>query len=262
MKKQTVSRLVAGLLIMAAGILSISCWSIIIVEDAYTHLPDGEITLSELRKFDPYDLKDTFHHPSDKYVPVWYHMRVKKKNETTTRKFYLNKGKKVVLEGMQDKASMNHLRTVLSDSTHLFAIGDSIWLTMYYADREDFERLQRRSKENDANTRYRFLRYDQFRTQIYKINDESLVELKREKDLRFKVYPSPAVEEVNVRVDVSKSDPGTVVLFNTRGQILAQSETYDVTQETNLKLEPYPSGTYYVQVTFKGENFVKKIIKK
>ena len=154
--------------------------------------------------------------------------------------------------------SMNHLHSVVTDSISQFAIGDSVWFSFYYEKLDRYEKM----KEDKTTNLYMWGLVDITRTQVYRIADESLVELKREKDLRFKVYPSPAREFVNVRVDVSKSDPGTVVLFNTRGEILEENESYDVTQATNIQLEPYPSGTYYIQVTFKGENFIKKIIKK
>jgi hypothetical protein len=255
MNKQTISRLAVGLVVLAAGFFSISSWNVYIVKDAYSSLPNGEITLNELLEFDAYDMRDTLGQPSNKYIPTWFVLNLKKKGTIENRVFRYTSKTESIEESFMHKKSIAYLHALLRDSSHLFGIGDSISLTLFFDLKEDYEKR--------AKVGWSYFAYtNKIRTQIYKINDESLVELKREKDLRFKVYPSPAAEEVKVRVDVSISDPGTVVLLDSRGQILEQNESYDVTQETLIELKPYPSGTYYVQVTFKGENFVKKIIKK
>jgi hypothetical protein len=254
MKKQIISRLAVGSLIVAFAALSMSCYTMYFVTDYYSYLPDGEITLSELGQYDAYSLKDTFGHPSDKYVPVYYVLNLQKKGTNKKTRYFYKKSSKALSGSPSPIKSMQHLSSVLSDSSHLFGIGDSIWLTLYYEHRDRYEK---RIKNNDVAW---WSIYNILRTHVYKINDESLVELKREKDLRFKVYPSPASSEVNVRLDITKSNPGTIVLLNSRGQVLEENESFDVSQTTKIQLQPYPSGTYYVHVTFKGENFVKKII--
>jgi hypothetical protein len=254
MKKQTISRLAAGSLLIVLGIASLSCGFMYHINEYYSYMPSGEITLSELREFDAYALKDTFGHTADKYIATGYFLKVQKQGTNKKVPYYFTKYPDGV-EGDKDIGDrIKHLHSLLADSSHVFGVGDSVWLTIYYDYREYYEK---RVKRNESNWFYS----SSYTTQVFKINDESLIELKRQKDLLFKAYPSPAKTEVNVRVDVSSSSPGTVALLNARGQVLEENERNDITVTSQIKLEPYPSGTYYVQVTFKGENFIKKIIK-
>jgi|GEM_PF-5119102 len=258
MKKQTISRLAVGLSFVVAGLLSISCYTVYHIPDHYSDLPDGPITKSELEQFDAYEVRDTFGDLSDKYVPTGFYISIKKRNTNEYKRFfYSNSGRdKYVLQAAKNRIA--HLHSVLHDSTSHFNIGDTLSVTIYYTEKETYEKW-----EDEAKTdRFTYYLLSRMRvTHRYTIEDESLVELKRERDRRFKVYPSPAIDNVTVRVDVSKSNPGKIVLLDNTGKMLEESESYDVTQPTKIKLNPYPSGTYYVQVTFKGENFFKKIIK-
>lgn len=260
MKKQTISRLAVGFLIAAIGFASISwCGITYRIKDHYSYLPSGEITLSELEAYDAFKVRDTFHLPSDKYVPVNFHLALKKKGDTVWNHF--NVWRKVVVsraKGYRLKspiAPITYLHSICHDSSHLFGLGDSIKLHVYYERREY---LRANLEEYPLSPYYRG---SAAKTHVYRIADESLVQLKRERERRFQVYPSPTRENVNVRLKLSETNPGTIALLNTRGQILQENESFDVTQPTKFQLEPYPSGTYYIQVTFKGERFIRKIIK-
>ena len=64
----------------------------------------------------------------------------------------------------------------------------------------------------------------------------------------MKLYPNPAVEKINITLDV-RSGKTTVKLFNQNGQLMIAKNIAANTSLTALPVQQYPNGTYVISIT-------------
>ena len=74
-------------------------------------------------------------------------------------------------------------------------------------------------------------------------------------------YPSPASNQVSVKLDIKESKTGKLILFNALGQELQSVENHNLMQPYTFKLDEYASGIFYIHAVVDGEFFMKKVVK-
>jgi hypothetical protein len=76
----------------------------------------------------------------------------------------------------------------------------------------------------------------------------------------FTIYPNPAKNQINIDVNGKKEGNISITLFNIVGSVVKNTETMQPSKTIKLDVSHLVSGTYFVKISSKKGNCIKKII--
>jgi YD repeat-containing protein len=74
------------------------------------------------------------------------------------------------------------------------------------------------------------------------------------------LYPQPASESLNIRVDLEKPEPFTIAIFDVQGRMMKQISGSNINIRQNISLSDLPSGNYFLKLSTADKQQTRQIV--
>lgn len=244
MKRLLPLTLVAALFLV--GLIANSCGFYFVELKGYVDIPNGHITKDEIKSLNFNNVWSLDNQAVPNLEPFEVQIEYRRVTDTSFNHFdYLTTNNQEIYE--------RHIDSFLS----LLNLQDSVRLTFYLSQGSNS------LPDNDMKEDF-FGGYFMFEsTQSHVISSQAVVDLKRNPDGNAIVaYPSPSDNEVSIKFNLKEPRPGHFVLIGPMGKMIEEVDHPNVMHPYTFMLDGLSAGTYYIQATIDGENFMKKFIKR